>query len=589
MNATFFTKSFLLASLIFASTSSIFAQSPMSLQEKEKREEEREMRFTQIRKSAEKGNVTAIIELANCYYTGTLTDKDHDLAFYWYKKGAEKKNPAAYYNLGNMYMKGQSVKKNEDKAYENYRKAAFQGLPEALINAAALADKKAKEAEIIARETSSATEQAEKIKEKNEFFKDARRFYEASFRQGNFKAKVALARYYEFGFGGKEDHKTAGKLYHEIAKGGHALSQLRLYYLYSVGKIVPKDDAESVFWLQLSANNDNPEAMSKLAYLYLRGIGGLPKDSSLAFKWFELAAKQGYPQAFVSLGNCYLEGFGTDKDPKRAIEYFKLGNSVNHPPATFNLAVCYALGVGTEKNLENAFIFYKRAADFNYGPALYKMAQFHKNGDFTLKQSNKDYLIWLQKAANAKHTKATMELADLYMTGTIVPKDRHEAKTLLVKELAKDNQEAIAILLQNFPFEILSFSRELVGVANREIARQETHKAKFLLSKVAKFGSADALDSIFRHYQIELKTLLPEIIKSATVESQKRILAYLIENTYKMNMTSQKVAAVELQNLSQKIIPNMNNKDKENFEIFLSKENDENFYALRLLLKIFPK
>ena len=162
MNASPLAKALLFTSICFSTFHTTYAQTPLSLEEKEKRKEEREKRFKQLREAAEEGNLVAMVELGNCYYNGTLTDKDRDLAFLWYSKAAQKNSGPAHYYLGNMYLKGHSVEKDERKAYENYRKAAYQGIPEALINAATLADNYAIE--------------SEDEKEKEDYYKEARKF-----------------------------------------------------------------------------------------------------------------------------------------------------------------------------------------------------------------------------------------------------------------------------------------------------------------------------------------------------------------------------------------------------------------------------
>ena len=65
--------------------------------------------------------------LANRYYYGEGTTKDHNQAFYWYKKSAEAGNSYGMNNLAARYYNGEGTTKDLEKAKYWYKKACEAG------------------------------------------------------------------------------------------------------------------------------------------------------------------------------------------------------------------------------------------------------------------------------------------------------------------------------------------------------------------------------------------------------------------------------------------------------------------------------
>lgn len=76
---------------------------------------------------AEKGDVSAQIELGRKYGFGRGVPKDSAEAVRWHRKAAEQGNAVAQFNLGVMYARGDGVVKDSAEAVKWYRMAAEQG------------------------------------------------------------------------------------------------------------------------------------------------------------------------------------------------------------------------------------------------------------------------------------------------------------------------------------------------------------------------------------------------------------------------------------------------------------------------------
>jgi hypothetical protein len=74
------------------------------------------------------------------------------------------------------------------------------------------------------------------------------------------------------------------------------MAQYVLASAYANGEGAPKDLAESLRWLRLAAEQEEPGALMQLAGLYMTGEG-VTKDIGEAIRLTRLAAKQGEPRA----------------------------------------------------------------------------------------------------------------------------------------------------------------------------------------------------------------------------------------------------------------------------------------------------
>jgi TPR repeat protein len=88
--------------------------------------------FSEILKSAERGDASAQNKLGECYYYGNGVNGNLSEAAKWFGKSAEKGNADAMYHLSECYHLGDGVGKDDDKAAQWLCKAAEQGSAQAL-------------------------------------------------------------------------------------------------------------------------------------------------------------------------------------------------------------------------------------------------------------------------------------------------------------------------------------------------------------------------------------------------------------------------------------------------------------------------
>ena len=79
---------------------------------------------SQLTSKAEKGDVEAMVELAEVYCGGKNVDQDDQICGMWMKRAAEKGHVRAQYMLGRMYELGLGMKADPVKAYTWYSVSA---------------------------------------------------------------------------------------------------------------------------------------------------------------------------------------------------------------------------------------------------------------------------------------------------------------------------------------------------------------------------------------------------------------------------------------------------------------------------------
>lgn len=227
------------------------------------REDEKDLSlaFTLFQKAADKGNVRAIVGLANCYYGGFGTKKDSKKAVELYKKAAEMGNSMALYNLGMYYYDEQDYK----KAVELLNKASDLGC--------------------------------------------------------EFAYGILGACYYD-GIGTNQDYTKAVDLFGKAVDLGDDIAMVSLGKCYSDGKGVEQDYGKAFDLYEKAADLGNSAAMDMIGTCHLKGLG-TKKNKKEAFKWYCKGAEANYTHAMVNVGFCYDFGEGTKKDPAKALEWYQ--------------------------------------------------------------------------------------------------------------------------------------------------------------------------------------------------------------------------------------------------------------------------
>ena len=93
------------------------------------------------------------------------------------------------------------------------------------------------------------------------------------------------------------DYTATLEQWRSCADEGKAACQYGLGVLHADGLGVPRDLAVAISWYERAAEQDYPDALMKLGFLYAVGRDDLVQDPVRAWAWFARAAAVGVQQA----------------------------------------------------------------------------------------------------------------------------------------------------------------------------------------------------------------------------------------------------------------------------------------------------
>lgn len=186
-------------------------------------------------------------------------------------------------------------------------------------------------------------------------------------------------------------------------------------------------------------NANDPVVNYYLGRMRLYGFGEL-KNNALALRYFTQSAEKGYLPAQKLLAHYYL----SVNEPAQAMTWFKKAAAANDTRAQMFCAAAYLHGFGVNKNEDSAQHYYIEAAKKGEPIAQYALGKrFLESRDGRNKKLG---LIWLTKSAEKGNPKAQLQLADMYINGTLVAKDPIKGKTLMESAAAQNFYPAMFAL-----------------------------------------------------------------------------------------------------------------------------------------------
>jgi hypothetical protein len=102
---------------------------------------------------------------------------------------------------------------------------------------------------------------------------------------------------YYMGRGVPQDYKEALYWHRKAAVKGKADAQYVVGAMYYTGNAVIQDHKEAVTWFRKAAEQGHPEAQQVLGLMYRYHIGGMPQDNVIAYMLWNLAAAGGNSNA----------------------------------------------------------------------------------------------------------------------------------------------------------------------------------------------------------------------------------------------------------------------------------------------------
>jgi TPR repeat protein len=206
------------------------------------------------------------------------------------------------------------------------------------------------------------------------------------------------------------------ELYDIAKKGKDPKAMLDVAIAFFDGDGVDQNNDEFFAWIKKSAHAGEPEAAYELAYAYRDGIGTQP-DEGLFNKWLEEAARLEFPKAMYEIAIRYKEGEGVSTSEERFFELMKKAAQNGYEDAMLELAFAYRYSVGTTRRLRSYFHWLVKAAEAKNAEAMFHLAFAYKNREGIPRRNMKEFFRWLYEAAKKEQLDALFHLAIAYRDG----------------------------------------------------------------------------------------------------------------------------------------------------------------------------
>jgi len=346
--------------------------------------------------------------LGICYQNGEGVEYDYREAVKWFEAAASRGHLESQVALGLLYFEGKSM-------FERGRTVSF--LPKD--------------------------------------YSLAKKWYERAAYQGSSEAQHKMGWIYSE-VDELKDQVRAVEWYRIAAVHGLAKSQSNLALMYHKGKGVPQDYIQARKWYKKAIDQNFLLAMVHLGDLCLEeGIIEKKQGAELeddvesrvrktrkyfkcrdrAIEWYKKAADQDYWYGRVKLADMYIEKgdfpYGNPEGKKLRSQAFDLYVRVveKHPATSFiiKLGSMYEQGKGTRKSYKKAFEIYRRIQYSKEG--MFRIGNLYREGQGIFFIRNRKLAFeWFQKAAKKDHIESQKLLADMYISGEGVKRDRKEAE-----------------------------------------------------------------------------------------------------------------------------------------------------------------
>lgn len=213
------------------------------------------------------------------------------------------------------------------------------------------------------------------------------------------------------------ENDEAVKLLYRSAQENNVEAMFKLAQIYEKGlKKIPDQDSAKHWYLNAAINNYEP------AQFALANILDRSQNYSEALKWYKKSAENGNTEAMATVSFFYSLGKGVFPDEKEAFTWLQRAAERGHTQSMAILADMYVSGEEINKDLQKAFEFYSKAAEQGDCDAAFQLAEMYENGICT-KQNSKQALIWYEKSAESGNRKSMIALSKIYKEGKLTTAD----------------------------------------------------------------------------------------------------------------------------------------------------------------------
>jgi enhanced entry protein EnhC len=411
-----------------------------------------------LMKSLYQGAVSAGVkeaELPLAFFQAMSDDKaQQTTAFQVATREADTKNPQAMLLLGLLYDRGIGVAQSRSDAIDYYEKVENNPVSAFILGTySANGDGISRDVEksrVFLQQALAASFSYAPLnlavldqREGHDFVAELVRAHEL----GNSTASLLLADYYLTTSTDANQMKQARDIYQALADRGSADGQMKLGYMYEQGLGGVKDIAQAAVWYEQAAVQDQAIAQYRLGRLNQLGWLAPQPDYEAAKKWYAEAIPEYLPAA-VALGFLYDT---EENNYQHAQVDYEIAANKGDAVAQYNLGLIFEQGKGVPVQMQKAASLYQKAADAYFVPAMVQLAGLYLNGSLG-ERDEKQAINWYQKAADKKNQDALYQLGLLSETGIGMARDDAKAVSFYQASANQGNAKAMLALARLYQY-----------------------------------------------------------------------------------------------------------------------------------------
>ena len=228
----------------------------------------------------------------------------------------------------------------------------------------------------------------------------------------------------------KGNYRDAVTIFAELVQYKYAPAMYYVSLCYRDGKGVGKNPTASMKFLLEAAKRGYGPAQYDLAVEFDKG-DVIERNDSLANQWYETAAANNEPRALLEMSHRYRNGRNVVQDNEKSTELLKRAADLKEPTALFEYA---ELLIADGKN---GYQYMEAAADMGNEKAMIYMFDYLDG-----QQRYKDAYKYAKALSEAGNHEGTRRIADYYLEGKGVSRDKRLAKDLYYEAARAGNKVA---------------------------------------------------------------------------------------------------------------------------------------------------
>ena len=210
----------------------------------------------------------------------------------------------------------------------------------------------------------------------------------------------------------EKDYKTAIIWFEKAGKNDYSKALYILGQMYLDGEGVERNFNLCEKYLVKAARLNNEDANYLLGIFYHDGIL-VVKNYKIAFKHFTEAARKNHPDSMYMLGKLHFEGNDVQKNINKALELYKEASKYGSAKAQYVLSKLFLEGTDVEKDLKKGLSLIEEAAKNNHSDAQYELSTLYFYGKKNLLPKDTiKAMDWLTKSANNNNNAAQLKLGN---------------------------------------------------------------------------------------------------------------------------------------------------------------------------------